>query len=86
MAEALARHAAGADLLVVQAGDLAGFGTAGLVLSDLVMQAGRPVLVLPADLPPVSLERVLVAGKTRARPDARLRTHCRCCARPAMSR
>lgn len=63
VAEALVRHAAGADLLVVQAGDFAGFGTAGLVLSELVMLAGRPVLVLPAELPPVSLERVLVGWK-----------------------
>jgi nucleotide-binding universal stress UspA family protein len=60
----IAHEARGSDLIVtgVTSGDM--FDASRLVnTSDLVMQAGRPVLVVPTGVKALSLERMLVAWK-----------------------
>ncbi|KPC54245.1 universal stress protein [Amantichitinum ursilacus] len=64
MADFLIHHASTTDLLVVQANAPAWMDDGSQVdLGAVVMQAGRPVLVLPLALEAVSLEHVLVGWK-----------------------
>lgn len=61
----LARESALADLIVVSldAGGTPGDATRQPDLCDLVMQAGRPVLLVPLARPLTGLDRVLIAWK-----------------------
>ena len=53
--------------------------------SDLVMQVGRPLLVVPESCNWLDLRSVLVAGKTPPRRGGRSATRCRCFANPPRS-
>lgn len=65
LAERLAQEARAADLLVVGIEKMAAApdATREPVVCDLVMQVGRPVLLVPATAPVSRLERVVVAWK-----------------------
>ncbi|GAB7128225.1 universal stress protein [Silvimonas sp. JCM 19000] len=64
MADFLIHHASTADLLVVQANSPSWIEDGSQVdLGAVVMLAGRPVLVLPLELAPVSLEHILIGWK-----------------------
>lgn len=65
LSDCLARQARTADMIIT-AVDRRGFlldSSRHLDVSDLVMQAGRPVLVVPANLEILKLDRVLVGWK-----------------------
>ena len=63
-ADFLAREARAADLLVVgRAESYAKFGAQHLLeIGDAVMQAGRPVVVVPPRCTSLALDRILIAG------------------------
>jgi nucleotide-binding universal stress UspA family protein len=74
IADYLAREARCADLIITAADtDKGGDFSRRADLGDLIMQAGRPVLVVPAGADAVDLDRVVVAWKDA--PEAR-RTVC----------
>lgn len=67
-ADFLAREARAADLLVVgRAENYAKFGAQHLLeIGDAVMQAGRPVVVVPPRCTSLALDRILIAWKDSA--------------------
>jgi nucleotide-binding universal stress UspA family protein len=67
-ADFLAREARAADLLLVgRAEDYIAFGAQHLLaIGDAVMQAGRPVLVVPPRCTTLALDRILIAWKDSA--------------------
>lgn len=65
LSDCLARHARSADLVITGV-DRASFlmdSSRHLNVSDLVMQAGRPVLIVPANVQSFKLDEVLVGWK-----------------------
>lgn len=63
LSDYLAREARSADLIVSAPGSSASAATRRVDIGDLVMQAGRPVLIVPAGAEALTLQRVLVAWK-----------------------
>ncbi len=63
LAEHLVALSRGADLIITAAAEDRQDSARHLDVGDLVMQAGRPVLLVPADAGVVSLSRALVAWK-----------------------
>jgi nucleotide-binding universal stress UspA family protein len=64
LADYLAREARGADLVIAGLGSSGMFdGSRRIYTSDLVMQVGRPVLIVPAAVDKLKLERVIVGWK-----------------------
>jgi len=80
LAERIAQEVRGADLLVVglRREDEGRDETRDVAMPDLVMQAGRPVLLVPEAGTASICERALVAWKDDARRVALPPTRCRC--------
>ena len=74
--------------IIVSGGQNGGLSDPFMVASpkDLVMQAGRPLFVVPDNVDWLDLRSVLVAWKDTRRRDGRSPIPCRCCARPGTSR
>ena len=73
--------------IVVSGGQSSVFSDAFALASpkDLVMQAGRPLLVVPDGANWLDLRSVLVAWRTRRRRGGRWPMRCQCCARRGTS-
>jgi hypothetical protein len=72
VANYVARECAAADLIITSGLSLDPRDTARPEKpEDIVMEAGRPVLVVPRTANTLKLDRVVVAGKIRAKPGAR---------------
>lgn len=61
LADYVAREARGADLILSGLGASPSPATRRVDIGDLVMQAGRPVLIVPSAAGPLELQRVVVA-------------------------